>query len=258
MPNAEDRPNVPPEADETTPSQPQDSAWIDTTTNDRAVAGKSAASWMSSKLLLPTAALVVAVAALLAAILERPGVPGDGLDAYDFSDPKAAVRSLMEVDVNADTLAMVELMRLRSLDNNEDAAATLESLKVNSVHTYKNMAAVLYETDDADERPQRQIRWFKNTDGVYHPASEPDSLYGWRREDPDSVEGRIYRAVMEWDAIQGPASLRSASPATRPAPDVTPELPRPGPQIELLTEPTSMPSVDLRDLTPTLLPPAPR
>jgi hypothetical protein len=132
-------------------------------------------------LVLAGSALVMASAALVVAVLALGGAGdplGKGLDAYDFSSPKTALVSDMEMRRNMDIRAQLDLERLRQNDNIDEK---LTSVEVDRQATYddKQILFVSWTEDgkkqykaEAFEKHEKSGLWFRTYLSAYDVTDE--------------------------------------------------------------------------------------
>lgn len=111
---------------------PGSSTPLATTPTDGSTSPQTTDRPVSSRLATGLAAvsLVVSVGALVLSALAFSHSPlGEGVDAYDFTTPRAAVESYAAAKVNGDYMADVELRHRIALKKNQEFSATLEFRK---------------------------------------------------------------------------------------------------------------------------------
>jgi len=86
----------------------------------------------------------IAVTALMVTLLRHP--LGAGISSYDLSTPKAALRSMWEIQESMDIRAQIELSRLRSGDHGEEKLKTFEVRRMDEFQG-KKILFISYEED---------------------------------------------------------------------------------------------------------------
>ena len=159
--------------------------------HDRAARRRGAAA---APMLLAIASLLVSGAALYLVVTKDPGVPGKSISEYDFSTPKAAVRSQMEMDANGDVRAMMEFARRRAMADEKKNRKRLKSLEFGELLEHEDKTAVLYKVTDED-KDRHRVTWLeKLSDGNYYRTMGP--FFDWREKHPEKA--KIQKTIQEW------------------------------------------------------------
>lgn len=150
-------------------------------------------------------------------------LPGDGIGAYDFDTPEAALESGFRIMVRADVRAQVQLGRARQLEVDRDKnAAALKSLSVAKTMVHEGKTCVFYTVEERD-RVRHRTEWFQKgkDDRWYrvHVGTYSLPRKSAVRDAIDDWEGRPARRVKKTpslsDAVEaiGRGSGRARPPA---------------------------------------------
>ena len=145
-------------------------------------------------MLLAVVSLLVSGAALFLVVRKGREVPGKSISEYDFSTPKAAVRSRMEIEVNGDVRAMMEFQHQRAMAEEKKNRKKLKSLEFGETLEHEDKTAVLYKVTDEDKDRHRSTWLEKLSDGNYYRTMGPD--FDWREKDPEKA--KIQKTIREW------------------------------------------------------------
>ncbi|MFW6106633.1 MAG: hypothetical protein ACOC8H_00580 [bacterium] len=122
-------------------------------------------------------------------------LPGKGLDSYDFTTPKGAIRARMAIEANADLRAQLELQKAKAEASQDALKKALDTLKTERVIEHDGKAVVLYSYVDRGI-DRYEATWLeKGTDGRYRKAYV--STYGWNEMGGDKA--RIKQYIHEWE-----------------------------------------------------------
>ena len=181
------------QAEVTVPSQPSAAPRDFTRLPAASPGGGRKRSSVSASLVISILALAASGTALTLVIL-RPGMPGKGLGAYDFSTPQSAVKSGMLIRAHADVRAQTELQVAQAETMTDSRLKVVESLAFGETKEQDGKVCVMYKYTEHG-RQQRGAAWMeKRKDGRYYPVMPPGLGLGGNQ--PGNAD--IAKRILEW------------------------------------------------------------
>lgn len=121
-------------------------------------------------------------------------LPGDGMEAYDFSTPEKSLESYMQIEVSRDLRAQLELELAASKEEREEMEDAIDTLDIKDIEEFEDYELVFHRYKKDGKRTYKVIA-FKEIDGEYY--KKYFSRFDLKKGDEDDV--KLYEKIKDWE-----------------------------------------------------------